>query len=141
MTTNLKPLFPPIAQDHAVIAVVAEVEAGQACRLTLADDSPAVVGHLSGVETLHPGDKVLAVPTASGYVVTGRLRAPAENPPPRLEAQEGHLRLEAPRSIRLQAGQSWIEIHADGRIQIDGEQITGLAAGRMRLQGATIELN
>ena len=42
--------------------------------------------------------------------------------------------------MRLQAGDNWIEVHADGRIVLDGQNITGLAADKVRLLGQTIEL-
>jgi hypothetical protein len=62
-----------------------------------------------------------------------------------LEAEDGQATVVdlggTPCPVRLQAGENWIEVHADGRIELDGRQITGMAEGRLRLQGSTIELN
>ncbi len=100
-----------------------------------------VAGHLSQVESLKEGDRILTICTATGIIVAGRLRAGNEAAAPRLEEQDGRLLVEASKSVRLQAGENWIEVHADGRIELDGRQITGLAEGCVRLQGSTIEFN
>ncbi len=141
MTSNIYKLFQSAPTDNAAIATVLEVEDGQATVVDLSGTLCPVTGHLSQVETLKAGDRVLTIRTATGMIVTGRLRAGDEAPAPRLEEQDGRLLVEATQSVRLQAGENWIEVHADGRIELDGQQITGLAEGRMRLQGSTIELN
>jgi hypothetical protein len=141
MTSKIHPLFPSAATGHPAIAIVLEAENGQATVIDLGGTPCPVAGHLSQVEALKARDRVLTVRTDTGVVVTGRLRAEAEAPAPRLEAQDGRLLVEASKSVRLQAGDNWIEVYADGRIELDGQQITGMAEGRMRLQGSTIELN
>jgi hypothetical protein len=141
MKANIYELFKSAPTDNAAIATVLEVEDGQAMVIDLGDTPCPVAGHLSQVEALKEGDRILALRTATGFVVAGRLRAGGEDPAPRLEEQDGRLLVEAPKSVRLQAGENWIEVHADGRIELDGRQITGMAEGRLRLQGSTIELN
>jgi hypothetical protein len=54
-----------------------------------------VPGHLSLVEALKEGDRILAIRTATGIVVVGRLRAGGETAAPRLENQDGRLLVEA----------------------------------------------
>jgi hypothetical protein len=141
MTSNIHQLFQSVPTDKAAIAKVLEAEDGQATVVDLSDTPCPVAGHLSQVEALKVGDRILTILTATGIVVAGRLRAGGEAAAPRLEKQDGRLLVEATKSIRLQAGQHRIEVHADGRIELDGQQITGLATGRLRLQGSTIELN
>jgi hypothetical protein len=142
MKSNIYELFKSApTDDAAAIATVLEVEDDQATVVDLGGTPCPVAGHLSQVEALKARDRVLTVRTDTGVVVTGRLRAEAEAPAPRLEAQDGRLLVEASKSVRLQAGDNWIEVYADGRIELDGQQITGMAEGRMRLQGSTIELN
>jgi hypothetical protein len=141
MKSNIYELFQSGPTDNAAIATVLEVEDGQATMVDLGGTPCPVAGHLSQVEALKEGDRILTLRTATGIVVAGRLRATGEAPSPRLEEQDGRLLVEAAQSVRLQAGQNWIEVHADGRIELDGRQITGLAEGRLRLQGSTIELN
>jgi hypothetical protein len=140
MKSNIHALFES-APDNAGVATVTSTLDGQATVVDLGGTLCPVTDHLSQVETLKAGDRVLTIRTATGMIVAGRLRAWDEAPAPRLEEQDGRLLVEAAQSVRLQAGQNWIEVHADGRIELDGRQITGLAEGRLRLQGSTIELN
>jgi hypothetical protein len=141
MKSNIQTLFQSAHADAAGVAIVLEAENGQAAVVDLSGAPCPVAGHLSQVEALKAGDKVLTIRTATGIIVAGRLRATDEAPASRLEEKDGRLLVEAPKSVRLQAGQNWIAVHADGRIELDGKQITGKAEGRLRLQGSTIELN
>jgi hypothetical protein len=141
MKSNIYELFKSApTDDAAAIATVLEVEDDQATVVDLGGTPCPVAGHLSQVEALKEGDRVLKIRTATGIVVAGRLRATDEAPAPRLENQDGRLLVEASQSVRLQAGDNWIEVHADGRIVLDGQNITGLAADKVRLLGQTIEL-
>lgn len=141
MKSNICELFQSAPTNNAAIATVLKVEKGQATVVDLSGNPCPVTGHLNQVESLKEGDRILTIRTTTGIVVAGRLRADNESAAQRLEEKDGCLLLEAPQSIRLQAGQHRIEVHADGRIELDGQQITGLATGRLRLQGSTIELN
>jgi uncharacterized protein (DUF2345 family) len=49
--------------------------------------------------------------------------------------------VEAANSVRLQAGKNRIEVHADGRIELDGQRISGQATGQIQLSSAEIKLN
>jgi len=140
MKSNIYELFKSAPTDDAAIATVLEVEDDQATVVDLGGTPCPVTGHLSQVEALKEGDRILTIRTATGIVVAGRLRAWDEASAPRLESQDGRLLVEASQSVRLQAGENWIEVHADGRIVLDGQQITGLAADKVRLLGQTIEL-
>lgn len=141
MKSNIHALFRSALDDNAGVATVLEAKAGQAMVIELNGTLCQVAGHMSQVEALKEGDRILTIRTATGIIVVGRLRTGNEAPSPHMEEQDGRLLVEASKSVRLQAGQNWIEVHADGRIELDGQQITGLAEGRLRLKGSTIELN
>lgn len=141
MTSTIHQLFQSVPTDRIAIASVLEAENGQATMINLDGTSYPVTAHLSQVEMLKIGDRVMTIHSTTGVIIAGRLRAGDETTAPRLQEQDGRLLVEATKSIRLQAGQHRIEVHADGRIELDGQQITGLATGRLRLQGSTIELN
>jgi hypothetical protein len=123
--SKIRALFPSKHDESTGIATVIEVKGGRAATVNLDGTLCPVDGHLSQVEPLEIGDRVLIVPTEEGAIVAGRLRAEGEAHAPRLEVQDGHLLVEATRSIRLQVGQNRIEVHPDG----------------VRLQGPAIEFD
>lgn len=125
------------------IAEVEAAEGGEALRVILCGQTEAlsVGGHFSDVPPLQGGDKVALLASAEGPLVIGRLRGPGESPPPLLQDREGRLLIAAGEGICLQAGESRIELDADGRIRLDGREIASIATGCQRLQGSTIELN
>jgi hypothetical protein len=141
MTPNIHTLFDPTLTDNADIATVAEAENGQAILVNLGGERLPVAGHLSGVEALKIEDRVLIIRTGGGIIVAGRLRARDEAPSPRLETRDGHLVLEADRSVCLKAGDNRVEVHADGHIELNGRKITGQASGSVQLTGAAIKMN
>ncbi len=141
MKSNTQAIFSESSHEYTGMASVTDAKHGQAIMVDINGTGFPVAGHLSQVELLKTGDQVLTMRTASGVIIAGRLRTGGEAPAARLQEQDGRLLVEATKGIRLQAGQHRIEVHADGRIELDGQQITGLAAGRLRLQGSTIELN
>lgn len=140
-SNNLHPLFDPTLTDNAAIATVVEAENGQATLVNLGGEHLPVAGHLSGVEALHAEDRVLTLRTGDGIIVAGRLRTQGEAPAPRLGTRDGHLVLEAARSVSLKAGDNRVEVHADGHIELNGRRITGHASGPVQLTGAIIKLN
>ncbi|MDO3379331.1 glutathione S-transferase N-terminal domain-containing protein [Geoalkalibacter halelectricus] len=130
------------AAGCCLVARVAAEEKGQALTLVIADGSIRdVFAHLSEVPVLKSGDRVLVQEVAEGLVVTGRLRGREEGPRPLSRDDNGRLLLEAAAGIRLQTGEACIELTSDGRIHVDSKEIYSIATGRMRLQGATVEIN
>lgn len=144
MTSKIHPLFPCSATNATAIAIaiaiVLEAYHGQAMVVTRDGTPCPVAGHLSQVEALQPGDRVLTIRTDIGIIVTGRLRGSDESPTPRIEEQDGYLIVEATRGVRLKAGDNRIEVHADGRIALNGKQVAVMATDRARILGQTIEL-
>ena len=141
MNGNPIPLHCNLADSQAQLALVTKAQAGLAINVSITGVEHRVSGHLSQVEHLQVGDQVLVTPTELGMIIIGRLRQNNEYPLPRQQQQDGNLSLEADQSLSLRAGQSRIEIHADGRIVINGKNILQIANGPLKLQGATIALN
>ncbi len=141
MNGNPIPLHCNLADSQAQLALVTKAQAGLAINVSITGVEHRVAGHLSQVEHLQVGDQVLVTPTELGMIIIGRLRQNNEYPLPRQQQQDGNLSLEADQSLCLRAGQSRIEIHADGRIVINGKNILQIANGPLKLQGATIALN
>ncbi|MDW7644828.1 MAG: hypothetical protein SCI25_07280 [Desulfuromonadales bacterium] len=140
MHSNLKALH-PTSHLPLHLATVLTVREGEALLVEQGGEKYRVAGHLHQTEYLKEGDAVMTMATEVGLIVCGRLRAKGEEPAPRLQTDNGQLNLEAATGIRLQVGDSWLEIHKDGSIRLNGRQITSIAHGRMRLQGTTIEIN
>lgn len=133
----------PLAETQpSPLAVVQEASKGMATKLLDTDSLPIKVrGHLSDVPWLNTGDEVLFVSTPEGAIVTGRLRRLGEAPQMSLPVEADGIRLVADRPIYLQAGLSQIAIHPDGRVRIDGREISTVAQENLRLLGPMIEVN
>ncbi len=141
MTAKASHLYAVTDQQQQGLALVTEAVDGHAYRVSLEGESLSVCGHLSQVDYLQCSDQVLVTSTPSGVIIVGRLRCQNEQPqPPATEIPE-QLQLEAQQSICLKTAKSRIEIHGDGKILIDGQHIVQQAAGPVKMQGATIELN
>lgn len=100
-----------------------------------------VLSHASDVPWLQADDDVLVLMAADGPVVTHRLRNDSEMPPLQIRMEDGIAKLEAPEGITLKSGQSEIQLMADGRIRLDGEDITQFGTQAVKLYGATVKLN
>ncbi len=129
---------------QTAVGIVGDCRNGEAVSVMLADGVEAltVTGHLASVPELRQGDSVLFSATSAGScIVVGRLRAPGEAPAAQITEQDGAVELKPRRSLRLQVGDSWLELSADGAVRIDGKEISAFAQGRFSLHGASIELN
>ncbi|MBA3980214.1 MAG: hypothetical protein C0462_06375 [Alcanivorax sp.] len=101
--------------------------------------------HLGG---LNAGDRVMALlceksagQTVSA-VISSRLVSASDTTPALVdELENGTLRLNAPKGLILQAGNSRIELQPDGTLLIDGEDIRTLARHRYIVKGARVEFN
>ena len=136
---NPTPLFSRQFREN--IAQVVNAEAGQALTISLSNRIHRVAGHLSQVDSLQQGDRVLVSKTDCGYVITGRLRNPLESIPLRLMMENGTLTLAADQAVCLKTGNSRIEIQADGTILLNCNRIHSHAHDKMCFESATIEFN
>ncbi len=127
------------------LATVVEAHAGLAAVVAPAERPGRtwrVVDHADGVPVLSEGDRVLVLPVAQGAIVTHRLRDRNARPAATVEvAEDGTLEIATDGAIRLRTRNATIELCADGRILIDGQEILSSARRVHRIQGRTIELN
>lgn len=104
-----------------------------------------VAGYLAAIPGIIPklkaGQQVLVLETEQGVGILGSWLSAGEKPKAQIDLQEGRLQLDATESITLKTGASSIEIHANGKIRVDGKDIYSIAEGPQRLQGSIIELN
>lgn len=140
---NLAQLPRPTKMLEQRFARVREVRNGEALSLEGEEGAPvAVMGHDSNVPWLCEGDWVSVSHTDMGAIVTGRLRHENEGPRiPLMRVEAECLSLIADRAIHIQAGASRVELHPDGRIRVNGREITTDAEETLRLLGTQIEIN
>lgn len=119
------------AQDGDALAVCCD-ETGAICE---------VYAHLARASHLRPGNAVLMYRVKDKAIMIDRFRQEGERPAPGISEVDGKLCIEASKSIVLKAGKSRVELTADGRIRVDGQEIYQLADGLLRLRGATLEIN
>lgn len=90
----------------------------------------------SGVR-LARGDLVLAILPGDGHpgVVLGRIgryRAPAP---------EAHVTIEATETLTLKCGASSVDLRADGKLMVRGEDVLLRARGTQRIRAGTVAIN
>ena len=86
---------------------------------------------------LRPGDTLLALLGEAGEPAlvlgkVGRYVLPVPAP---------HLTLEAERTLTLKCGQSSIDLHADGKVMIRGDDVLVRAKGTQRIRAGTVSIN
>jgi hypothetical protein len=96
-------------------------------------------GHSAGV-SLAVGDGLLvAVPANGGTAVAlgrvSRYRDPSEI------GQVAHLHLRALDGVSITCGESSLEMRADGKVLIKGEDVTVRAKGTQRIRAGTVSIN
>lgn len=98
---------------------------------------------LAAAGTLELGDELLlnAVDSRTRPVVMGRI-GPYVKPlaPPAMGGQE-QLTLEATQSLTLKCGESSIDLHADGRVMIRGDDVLVRAKGTQRIRAGSVSIN
>lgn len=93
--------------------------------------SPLTIGRAIG-----PGDAVLVMAdslTKTG-IIAGRVGR-------RAEPGDALLDIQAPEGARLACGEASIELRADGRVLIKGEDVTVHAKGTQRIRAGTVAIN
>jgi hypothetical protein len=83
---------------------------------------------------LQPGDALLAHPPVDGLpgVVVGRIGRYKE---------PTALLIESDQSLQLKCGQSSIDLHADGKVMIRGEDVLVRAKGTQRIRAGAVSIN
>jgi len=143
-TKNVVPLRRPTEITGAGIAQVLEVHDGEATSLRIeGSDTPIVaMRHLSHVSALREGDTVTLLWSDIGAIITGRLRREGERPPmPLPTGSEEAIELTLDRPLHIRVGASRVMMHPDGRILINGREVTTDAEETLRLHGPRIDIN
>ncbi|MCU7843216.1 MAG: hypothetical protein KZQ93_05185 [Candidatus Thiodiazotropha sp. (ex Monitilora ramsayi)] len=131
----------PIEQATS-IALVVETQQGEALKLTDQQNRDIPLrGHLSDVPWLEVGDEVVIVDSDEGAIVSGRIRRVGELPAATLSVDDKTMALVGDRPLYIQVGESRLELMPDGRVRIEGKQVTQVAAGSMTLLSPVIEIN
>jgi hypothetical protein len=132
---------PTYLQSH--VATVQEVFQGEAIQVVIPGEMTPlqVMAHATSVPWLEQDDQVLIALVPQGAIVTHRLRRPNETPTVGFDMRDGVAHLDQVRAIQLKAGKSTLELNADGRIRLDGNEIVSWAEHRISCCAATIEIN
>lgn len=108
----------------------------------------AVAGRSESLGFVRHGDRVMVHLLGDGPVVTQRLCEAGEGVRASVREIDGKLHIEAPRNLVLVAGQSRVELTADGhirlaghRVELDGQEISQAAEERLVFQGMAILFN
>jgi len=134
-----------LASTLPKIATVHKLNSDGSIFIKLENRILPVAGYLAAIPGIIPklkaGQQVLVLETEQGVGILGSWLSASEKPKAQIDLQDGHLQLDATKSITLKTGASSIEIHANGKIRVDGKDIYSIAEGPLRLQGSIIELN
>ena len=92
------------------------------------------------VPALAPGDHVLVLPPSqdlTGVVLgrVGRYRMPESMAP------QAHVTIEAAESLTLKCGEASIDLRADGKVMVRGEDVLLRAKGTQRIRAGTVSIN
>lgn len=86
---------------------------------------------------LEPGDRLLVTPPADGQpgVVLGRIGRYREPRP------EAHVTIEAGETLTLKCGESSVDLRADGKVMVRGEDVLLRAKVTQRIRAGTVAIN
>ena len=105
----------------------------------MADGSECACDWLESATTaaLAVGDAVLVMPESAGApaVVLGRIGRY------RVPVTEAHVTLEATESLTLKCGEASVDLRADGKVMVRGEDVLLRAKGTQRIRAGTVSIN
>jgi hypothetical protein len=141
-TTSIAPEETNV-HTQSQVATVLKVANGEATHVVIPGETTpmAVMAHATSVPWLEEDDQVLMTLTPQGAILTHRLRRPQEAPSLGFDIRDGIAYLDKVRAIQLKAGKSTLELNADGRIRLDGNEIVNWAEHRIACCAATVEIN
>jgi hypothetical protein len=132
--------FPAARPEEAQRAELLELLCDGRLRVRLADGRERDCEWLETGALAPPlaaGDQVLVLPPAGrdAAVVIGRIgRYRAPQP-------ESRLTVEATEALTLKCGESSIELRADGKLMVKGEDVLVKARGTQRIKAGTVNIN
>ncbi|MCW5633127.1 MAG: hypothetical protein KIT17_07295 [Rubrivivax sp.] len=116
-----------------------EIDAEGALVVEPTQGAPMACDWLHGPTAVpQPGDEVLVMPVAGRRpVVLGRVGPclPAEARP------QPHVVLEAAETLTLKCGESSIDMRADGKVMVRGDDVLLRARGTQRIRAGTVSIN
>ena len=143
-TQKVVPLRRPTEITGSGVGEVLEVRDGQAVSLSIEGSDKHIVAmrQLSHVSGLREGDTVTLLWSDIGAIVTGRLLREGELPPiPLPTGSDEAIELTLDRPLHIRVGASRLVMHPDGRILINGREVTTDAEETLRLIGTNIDIN
>jgi hypothetical protein len=143
-TQNIIPLRRPTQITGTGLAEVLEVREGEAVNLRIEGRERPIpaIRHLSRVSDLRAGDTVTLLWSDIGAIVSGRLLREGERPPLPLPTEsEEAIELTLDRPFHIRVGASQLVMHPDGRILINGREVTTNAEESLNLSGPRIDIN
>jgi hypothetical protein len=86
---------------------------------------------------LKPGDHLLVLPPAGHEpgIVLGRIGRYCEPQP------EAHVTIEAGETLTLKCGESSVDLRADGKVMVRGQDVLLRAKGTQRIRAGTVAIN
>ena len=90
--------------------------------------------------SLQAGDEMLVQPLGPGRrsVVLGRIgHLPSSSP----DGRCGHVSIEGAESLTLKCGEASIDLRADGKVMVRGEDVLLRAKGTQRIRAGTVSIN
>jgi hypothetical protein len=122
---------------------LAEIEEGGVLHVRLPDGTQFACDWLESfadVEPLRVGDRLLALPPAEGQpgIVLGRI---GRYRPPVQGAVAREVVIAASESLSLQCGEARVDLRADGKMMIRGEDVLIRARGTQRIKAGTVNIN
>ncbi len=143
-TQKVVPLRRPTEITGSGVGEVLEVRDGRAVGLSIEGSDKHIVAmrQLSHVSGLREGDTVTLLWSDIGAIVTGRLLREGELPPiPLPTGSDEAIELTLDRPLHIRVGASRLVMHPDGRILINGREVTTDAEETLRLIGTNIDIN
>jgi hypothetical protein len=94
------------------------------------------------IQPLEVGDRVLVATIDSAdavHIVLGRLGAYVRPDPGSI--RERHVTIEATESLQLRCGDASVELRADGKAMVKGDDVLIRAKGTQRIRAGTVSIN
>ncbi len=138
---NVTQLHSETAAKFAVVATVNDL--GMITHVCWPDSDTLipVYSQANSISPCQPGDEVLLQHTMAGYVVIAVLAKPEQVPAADIRDNNGHIVLKAEQRITLKTAKGSIEVAADGRISLEGQEINAQSETDFNLAGWPIRLN
>ncbi len=105
------------------------------------DEARDVAARLDTVCRVCVGDGVLVQLDRDAVVVVGRLARDGDSTPAWVRESDGVIHLYGERGVTLRAGESLIELGADGRIRINGRDVDAKARDSLSLSADKLKMN